>query len=109
MTKDVIIDSIENIGANKLTAILGRTEPKDYVDLYFILCAGYDFDDLLAKAQQKDVGLQPFFMAGALLEVQRLGRLPLTTPPLAMADLQAFMVALADRVLDSLRPTTDAG
>lgn len=75
----------------------------------FFLCAGYDFGDLLAKAQQKDVGLQPFFMAGALLEVQRLARLPLTTPPLAMADLQTFMVALADRLLDSLRPTTDAG
>lgn len=105
----VIIDSIENIGANKLTAILGRTEPKDYVDLYFILQAGYDFDDLMTKAQQKDLGLQPFFMAGALLQVQSLARLPLTVPPLVMADLQAFMVALADRLLDNIRPPVDSG
>ena len=26
---DIVVDSMENIGANKLTAILGRTEPKD--------------------------------------------------------------------------------
>lgn len=62
----VIVDSIENIGVNKITAILGRTEPKDFVDLYFILQAGYDFDDLLAKAQTKDLGLHPFYLAGSL-------------------------------------------
>jgi hypothetical protein len=26
---DIVVDSLENIGVNKLTAILGRTEPKD--------------------------------------------------------------------------------
>ena len=72
----VIVDSIENIGANKLTAILGRTEPKDFVDLYFILRAGYSFDDLLAKAQTKDLGLHPFYLAGSLRQVRNFRRLP---------------------------------
>ena len=62
---NVIVDSIENIGANKLTAILGRTEPKDFVDLYFLLHAGCGFDDLLQKGQEKDLGLLPFFLPGA--------------------------------------------
>lgn len=105
----IIVDSLENIGANKLTAILGRTEPKDYVDLYFILQAGCNFDDLLVKAQQKDLGLQPFYMAGALLEVRRLSRLPVTTPPLALEDLQSFITALADRLLDRIRPSEGLG
>jgi hypothetical protein len=100
----IVVDSIENIGANKLTAILGRTEPKDFVDLYFILQAGYDFDDLLAKAQEKDLGLQPFFIAGTLLQVRHLPRLPVTTPALTLAELQTFILALADRLLDQLRP-----
>jgi len=100
----IVVDSVENIGANKLTAILGRTEPKDFVDLYFILRAGYDFADLLAKAQEKDLGLQPFFLAGTLLQVRTLSRLPLTTPPLTLAELQDFITALADRLLDQLRP-----
>ena len=101
---DIVVDSLENIGANKLTAILGRTEAKDFVDLYFILDVGYDIDDLLAKAGEKDLGLQPFFMAGSLLQVRHLHTLPVTTPPLALADLQAFITALADRLLDRMHP-----
>jgi hypothetical protein len=100
----IIVDSIENIGANKLTAVLGRTEPKDFVDLYFVLNAGYDFDDLLVKAQTKDLGLQPFFMAGSLLQVRNLRHLPNTTPPMTLAQLQRFIVSLADRLLDRSHP-----
>ena len=105
---DIVVDSIENIGANKLTAILGRTEAKDYVDLYFILQAGYDFDDLLSKAREKDLGLQPFFMAGSLLQVRHLHTLPATTPPLTHAELQAFIASLADQLLDRLHPPAAA-
>jgi len=101
---DIVVDSMENIGANKLTAILGRTEPKDFVDLYFILHAGYDFDDLLAKAQEKDLGLQPFFMAGTLLQVRNFRRLPATIPPLTLSELRGFIIPLADRLLDRSRP-----
>lgn len=100
----VTVDSIENIGANKLTAILGRTEPKDFVDLYFILRAGYDFDDLLAKAQEKDLGLQPFFLAGALLQVRKLRHVPATTPPLTLSELRSFILPLADHLLDRSHP-----
>ncbi|WP_423224202.1 hypothetical protein [Candidatus Amarolinea aalborgensis] len=49
------------------------------------------------------------FHAGALLEVRRLSRLPVTTPPLALVDLQSFMLALADRLLDQIRPPEDSG
>jgi len=102
---NIVVDSMENIGANKLTAILGRTEPKDFVDLYFILRAGYEFDDLLAKAQEKDLGMQPFFMAGALLQVRNLRHLPGTAPSLTLPELQEFIVPLADRLLDHLHPS----
>ena len=104
----VIVDSIENIGANKLTAILGRTEPKDFVDLYFILRAGYSFDDLLAKAQTKDLGLHPFYLAGSLRQVRNFRRLPTTTPPLTLSELQYDMLVLADRLLDQEQPNDNA-
>lgn len=105
---DVIVDSLENIGANKLTAILSRTEPKDFVDLYFILHAGYGLDDLLAKAQEKDLGLQPFFLAGALRQVLHFQHLPTTTPPVSLSELQAFITALSDQLLDQLQPPDQA-
>lgn len=101
----IIVDSLENIAVNKVTAILGRTEPKDFVDLHFILQAGYDFDDLLAKAQTKDLGVQPFFMAGALLQVRKLRLLPATTPPLTHAELEAHILRLVNRLLDKVDPT----
>ncbi|HDN79459.1 MAG TPA: hypothetical protein ENG33_03200 [Chloroflexi bacterium] len=100
----IIVDSVENIGANKITAILGRTDAKDFVDLYFILKAGYDFDDLFAKAQQKDLGLHPFHFAGALLQVQKLKRLPEMKKPLTLEELQQTFVELANRILDELNP-----
>jgi hypothetical protein len=109
VAEGVVVDSMVNIGANKLTAILGRTEPKDFVDLHFLLQAGLDFDDLLAKAQTKDTGMQPFFLAASLLQVRQLPRLPITTPPLARADLEAVMLRLADRLLDRVRPESPEG
>ncbi|MBK9233512.1 MAG: hypothetical protein IPO15_22360 [Anaerolineae bacterium] len=93
----VIVDSIENIGANKITAILGRTEPKD-----FVTCG---FRGTLAwGAQTKDTGTHPFYLAGSLRQVLNFRRLPVTTPPLALFDLQRFMLALADRMLEQTRP-----
>jgi len=88
-----------------VTAILGRTEPKDFVDLHFILQTGYDFDDLLAKAQTKDLGIQPFFMAGALLQVRKLHLLPTTTPPLTHTELETSILQLVNRLLDRVDPT----
>jgi hypothetical protein len=100
--------TVENIGANKLTAILGRTEPKDFVDLLFILRAGYSFNDLLAKAQTKDLGLRPFYLAGSLRQVRNFRRLPVTTPLLTLSELQSDMLVLADRLLDQERPHANA-
>jgi len=101
---DIVVDSVENIGANKLTAILGRTEAKDFVDLYFILRAGYDFGDLLEKAREKDLGLQPFYMAGALLQVRTLRHLPVTTPTVTAAQLDDLIVSLANQLIDDRCP-----
>ena len=50
----VKIDSLENIGSNKVTAIYGRTEAKDFIDLYWIIHhSTYTFDDLYILAQKK--------------------------------------------------------
>jgi hypothetical protein len=100
----IIVDAIENIGANKINAILGRTESKDFVDLYFILEAGHDFDDLFAKAQQKAPGLLEFFFAGALLQVNRLTLLPEMRKSLDLPTMQAFFIAIANRMMDRLNP-----
>jgi hypothetical protein len=103
---NIIIDSLENIAANKIAAILGRTEPKDFVDLAFILQAGYDFDVLLAKAKQKDLGMQDFFLAGSLLQVRNLHYLPQTYPPITPETLEQIIIPLANQLIDRSDPST---
>ncbi|MDZ7586920.1 MAG: nucleotidyl transferase AbiEii/AbiGii toxin family protein [Patescibacteria group bacterium] len=63
----VRIDSLENIGSNKILAIFGRIDPKDFIDLYFILHKSkLSFDQLYGLAGKKDLGLTEFYLAGSV-------------------------------------------
>ncbi len=49
-----IIDSIENILSNKITAIISRDNPKDIFDFYLITkYFDFDWNDILASAKKK--------------------------------------------------------
>jgi hypothetical protein len=50
------VDSIRSIASNKLGTVAGRREPKDYVDLYFIMKQFPDltFDAVFEDARKKD-------------------------------------------------------
>lgn len=55
VTKDnFLIDNIENILSNKITAVMGRDNPKDIFDIYLI-AKNYDFswEDILESAHEK--------------------------------------------------------
>jgi predicted nucleotidyltransferase component of viral defense system len=55
VTKDnIIIDNINNILSNKITAVIGRDNPKDIFDIYLI-AKNYDFlwKDILESAHEK--------------------------------------------------------
>lgn len=99
------VDDPRNIGSNKVCAILGRTDVKDFIDLYVLLRHGYDFDALFAEAQQKDSGLTPFYFAASLREVASFSRLPPMMWDIRLSEVQQFFVSLADRLLASLNPS----
>ncbi len=63
-----IIDSKENILANKLTAIVDRTLPKDMVDIYFLLKDGLSIKNALTDAESKAAGISPLLIAKILAE-----------------------------------------
>lgn len=52
--KNYLLDNIENILSNKITAVIGRDNPKDIFDIYLI-CKFYQFDwkEILQSAHQK--------------------------------------------------------
>lgn len=63
-----IIDSKENILANKLTAMVDRTLPKDIVDIYFLLKDGLSLRQSLLDAKSKAAGISPLLIAKIFAE-----------------------------------------
>jgi hypothetical protein len=101
----IMVDSVKNIAVNKVCAILGRLEPKDYVDLHVILeRERYDIMDLLALAQNKDAGVAPFVWSGVIEAADRLPALPRMTIPLDPEDLRCTFRSLRNEILDRIRP-----
>jgi predicted nucleotidyltransferase component of viral defense system len=63
-----VIDSKENIFANKITAIADRALPKDIVDAFFLLKDGLDIKQALLNAESKAAGISPLLVAKILAE-----------------------------------------
>lgn len=100
-----MVDSVKNIAVNKVCAILGRLDAKDYVDLYTILRhETFDIFELLSLGQKKDAGLDPFIWASLLADVRKLTILPRMVRPIETKNLQGFFLDLRDKVLDHLHP-----
>jgi hypothetical protein len=66
---EIVLDPPDEILANKLTAIVGRAEPRDLVDVLFLERAGHRVEDALPAALAKDGGCTPATLAWLLSEV----------------------------------------
>lgn len=95
------VDSLENIGSNKITAIYGRTEAKDYIDLYWILknYQEIDFDQLMGMAEKKDLGITDFHLGHILLAFSGFKNLPKTTPETSEQEIKSFFEQIGDKLL----------
>lgn len=101
----VMIDTPKNITVNKVTALYGRFEPKDYVDFYFLLKTyHYDLMELLELAQQKDGGLELFQWAKIIADVETITVLPRMVKPLELNELKKFFHDIRNQVLDAIKP-----
>lgn len=101
---NVIVDAIENIGANKINAIFGRTETKDFIDLYFLLEKGLHFATLLRLAKEKDRGMTEFFLAGMMRQVTTLKDMPPMLVPIDFETLEKFYLELARQLVIDAKP-----
>jgi predicted nucleotidyltransferase component of viral defense system len=99
------LDSLENIGSNKILAVFGRTDAKDFIDLYWILQhTSIKFDDLYRQAREKDLGLSELYLAYALQRVEKIRLFPRMLQPLPWEDVKAFFQALARELLNRIKP-----
>jgi predicted nucleotidyltransferase component of viral defense system len=63
-----MVDSKENILANKITALVDRSLPKDVVDIYVLLKDGLSIKQALLDAGSKAAGISPLLVAKILGE-----------------------------------------
>lgn len=105
MEGKIKIDSLENIGSNKVLAIFGRTDHKDFVDLYYILHnTKFTFEYLVSLAKQKDLGLTEFYLANSINQLENATQIPVLLKPLDIAAYKKFYRNLSRKLLLSIRP-----
>jgi len=107
MSFDTIrVHSVLDIAVSKVTAILGRLAARDYVDLYFLLHEGFEFEQLLELAKQKDLGLNEFYLGQAMKAVEKLSLadMPKMIKPIDLDEMKQFFVALAEDRVQRVNP-----
>lgn len=91
------VDSLRDIAANKLMALIDRFEPKDFADLYFLLWGEFKLEELV-QAVNKKFGFkaEPMTLGSELMKVKRITFLPAMKKELTIQKLQGFFVKLAE-------------
>jgi hypothetical protein len=92
----IIVESLSDLRAAKLTCLLSRSEPRDLVDLLFLERAGFRPEDDLELALRKGAGTDPAILAWLLREFP-VEPLPKMLAPLTVADLRAYRDELRER------------
>ncbi len=94
----VRVDSLRDIAANKLMALLDRFDPKDFVDLFFLL-KNSTLAQIQRDAEKKfGITISDMFVGRELTKVRRIKALPKMLKPLSVTELKKFFVGLARQV-----------
>lgn len=94
----VKVDGLRDIAANKLMALLDRFDPKDFVDLFFVL-QQFGLKDIRRDAEAKfGVKIDNVFLGGELAKVRRVEALPKMIKPLMIGDLKSFFADRAGEI-----------
>ncbi len=89
------VDSLRDITTNKLFALIERFEPKDFVDLYFLL-QRTPLEQVRQDLEKKfGIKISPMVIGSEFAKVARIEALPKMHIPLTISDLKSFFVEQA--------------
>lgn len=91
----IVVESLADLRAAKLTCVLSRSEPRDLVDLYFLDQAGFPPVRDLEIALRKDSGIDPGVLAWLVARFPTRP-LPRMLKPLTADELERFRDVLAE-------------
>lgn len=102
---NIPVDSLVNITTNKILAIFGRLEPKDYIDLFVIFTqTKLSFEEMFELAKQKDAGLSEFYFANAIADVDKFATLPRMKMPFDKNMFVQFYKEISRNLLLKIKP-----
>ena len=93
----VVVESLIDLRASKITCLLSRVEPRDLVDLLFLERSGFSVEKDLELALRKDSGIDPGVLAWLMRDFAT-EPLPAMLQPLSVHELRAFRDDLAERL-----------
>ncbi len=83
-------DSLKDVAANKLMAMLDRFDPKDFVDLYFLL-QEFKLSEIKKNVQVKfGSKIDDLFLGSELAKVKRVEVLPRMIKKIEISELKGF-------------------
>lgn len=101
----ITVDSLVNIATNKILAVFGRLEPKDYIDLYVIFTqTEMNFDEMFEKAKEKDTGLSELYFANVIADVSKFETFPKMHIPFDKKAFVKFYYDLSKNLLLKIKP-----
>lgn len=104
----VRVDSLIDIATNKLLTVFGRSEPRDFVDIYFLIKENFSLNELIEKSKLKDPGLDEYYLAIAFHRAKELpddiSKFPVTmVKPLDIKEMKDYFVSQALFLLDKTK------
>lgn len=104
----VKVDTFIDIATNKLLTLFGRVEPRDFVDVFFLVKEKFSLDELIAKSKQKDPGLDEYYLAVAFHQIKELPdeieNLPVEmVKPLDVKEMKDYFIKQALSLIDKAK------
>lgn len=94
---EIRVDPPAEILANKLCALLSRSEIRDLVDVRALESLGYHVEDALSAASQKDRGLTAAQLSWVLSQIE-LGDDLIPPGKVSRSELHTYLTALVERL-----------
>ncbi len=88
--QNIKIDSLRDIAANKLMTMIDRFDPKDFVDLYFLI-QNFKLEDIKRDTEKKfETKIGDMLLGGELAKVKRIEALPRMIKKITIKELKDF-------------------
>lgn len=86
----IYLDNILDIACNKLSALFDRTDPKDFVDIFFLHHEKIPLETFIGEAKKKHVGMDDYWLAVSFSKAEDIVVLPRMLKTLSLAELKNF-------------------